>query len=79
MRILGYHTDPNHFGMDESLTVAVEYLAAPHVDLERPYMLMTSRIGRTLVMIEGNDDLVQPYLKAIQAIREGVNHSHNSA
>jgi len=70
MRILGYHTDPNHFGMDESLTVAVEYLAASHVDPERPFMLMTSRIGRTLVMIEGNDDLVKPYLEAVEKVRD---------
>jgi hypothetical protein len=77
-RVIPYSNDPNGYRRQE-LTISVEYLGMSYPDPEMPIALKTSRAGRTCIIIEGLDNFVAPYLKAIQAIREGVNHSHNSA
>jgi hypothetical protein len=64
-----YRTDPNSLGKFD-LTVEIEYLAANVPDYEMRDTMCTVRVGRTLIVIEGTDEMIKPYLTAIMNLGE---------
>lgn len=69
MEMILYRTDPNEMrGRGQGVSYAVEYAHAYVPDGNPPVSLKPVRVGRTLVVIEGDEKRVQPYLAAIEAL-----------
>ena len=66
-RLKEYRHDPNDLIHAGELSIVIEYLGEDTFD----GLVATRRAGRTAIIIEGKDELVAPYLTAIEAVREG--------
>jgi len=71
-RLILYRHNSNDFVRNPGVTVSIEYQGLNR-ESNIPAVLETVRSGRTSIIIEGEDDAVQPYLNAVREImREGV-------